>query len=328
MQGTISFNETELRDSVGIGPAELDAIENAFASTAKEGFAHPPILNLPVGAKGGRLEVKSGFVDGLPSVALKILMGFPDNPSKGMPVWNAMMVMCSAETGACTGIMMDNSYLTDIRTALAGGVAAKYLAPTGTQTVGVIGTGTQARLQVHALRLVRDIDRIVVWGRSPDKLALYAEEMSKSTGLPVIQAGSIEQVCKESQTIITATPSTELLVQNDWVRSGQHITAMGSDLVGMQELDPAILGHADIVVCDSREQCAEIGELQHAIASGDIKDLSTVSELGEVCLGKRPARKTAEELTVCDLTGIGVQDTAISNIAYDEALKRGYGKTL
>ncbi|MAI90005.1 hypothetical protein [Ponticaulis sp.] len=328
MQGTISFNESELRESVGVGIKELEAIEHAFASTAAEDFTHPPILNLPVGANGGRLEVKSGFVADLPHVALKILMGFPTNVDLGMPVWNAMMVMCSAQTGACTGIMMDNSYLTDIRTGLAGAVAAKYLAPEGTQTAGIIGTGTQARLQLHALRLVRHIDRIVVWGRSPEKMEAYAKEMTEATGLPVIKAGSIEEVMKESQTVITATPSTEALIDNAWVQPGQHITAMGSDLVGMQELDPAILGRADIVVCDSREQCAEIGELQHGIASGDLKDLSLVSELGEVCIGKRPGRKTADQITVCDLTGIGVQDTAIANIAYVEATKRGFGKTL
>ncbi|HSS66115.1 MAG TPA: ornithine cyclodeaminase family protein, partial [Gammaproteobacteria bacterium] len=224
--------------------------------------------------------------------------------------------------------LLDNGYLTDLRTGLAGAVAAKHLAPESVATVGMVGTGAQARYQIHGLGLVRSFERLLVFGRDPDRLLAYQEEMRRQLGIHVERARSIEELVAESDLVVTTTPSTQALIQPAWLHPGLHITAMGSDLGGKQELAPQVLVDADLLVCDRKTQCAEMGELQHAIAAGLIGRDADIVELGSITSGRHPGRASPDQVTVCDLTGTGVQDTAIAAMAYARARELGLGKEI
>ena len=236
-----------------------------------------------------------------------------------------MVVVLSAKTGFCEAVMLDNAYLTDLRTGLAGAVAARRLAPETVRTVGVLGAGAQARYQVRALRLVRDFERVLVSARDAGRTAAYAAEMGESLGLPV-EAATPEALVRESELVITTTPARSPIVDAAWLHPGLHITAMGADLPGKQELDPEVMRRADRVVCDRREQCLAMGELQHAAEL--LEGGNAPVELGELTSGRAPGRQSAEEITVCDLTGTGVQDTAIASLALARARDLGAGTRL
>ncbi len=316
--------EAELRQVVGINPAALAAVESAFGWLEEGRASMPPIMHIEARGRGD-VDVKSAFVEGLPYFAIKIASGFYGNSERGLPAGSAMMVLLNSETGFCEAVLLDNSFLTDLRTGLAGAVAAKYLAPSAVGTVGVLGTGTQARYQVRCLRLVRDFNRVIVWGRSAQKAGVYADDLQQGSEFEVSVASTPEEVVRTCDVLITATPSEQPLVKAAWLHAGQHVTAVGADFPRKQELETEILLTADLVACDRLSQCRENGELQHLVQQRELPAGLQVVELGELTTGKRKGRQTQAELTVCDLTGTGVQDTAIANLAYTEALRLGMG---
>lgn len=312
--------EDELREAVRIDDTAFAAVENAFSCLQQGEVNMPPIMHIAADDKNGDIDVKSAYVKGMPYIAIKIASGFYDNPSRGLPTGTAMMVLLDAETGFCEAVLLDNGYLTDLRTGLAGAVAAKYLAPSVLDTVGVIGTGVQARYQVECLALQRKFNKIVVWGRSPDKAESYAAEMAKKNGFDVEVAASPDEVVQKSQVVITVTASDRPLVSADALHEGLHITAAGSDFPGKQELAADVLTRADLLVCDRLAQCRVNGEIQHLVVGDELPAGLDIVELGELTTGRRSGRQSDLEITVCDLTGTGVQDTAIANLAYRAAL--------
>ena len=319
------LTESELRACVGFDADCLRAIEDAFTWISEGKVEMPPIMHIEVAEHRGDVDIKSACVRGLDHIAVKVASGFFDNPRLGLPSSGAMVVVLSAKTGFCEAVMLDNAYLTDLRTGLAGAVAARCLAPETVRTVGVLGAGAQARYQIRALRLVRDFERVLVSARDAGHTAVYAAEMSERLGLPV-EAARPEALVRESELVITTTPARSPIVDAAWLHPGLHITAMGSDLPGKQELDPEVLRRADRVVCDRRGQCLAMGELQHAAEL--LEGRNAPVELGELTLGRAPGRQSAEEITVCDLTGTGVQDTAIASLALTRARDLGAGTLL
>ena len=316
------LTESELRACVGFDAQCLRAIEDAFTWISEGKVEMPPVMHIEVAEHRGDVDIKSACVRGLDHLAVKVASGFFENPKIGLPSSGAMVVVLNAKTGFCEAVMLDNAYLTDLRTGLAGAVAARYLAPETVRTVGVLGSGAQARYQVRALRLVRDFKRVLVSARDAGRTADYAAQMSESLGLAV-EATTPEALVRESELVITTTPARSPIVDAAWLHPGLHITAMGADLPGKQELDPEVLRRADRVVCDRREQCLAMGELQHAAELLEGKDDPV--ELGELTSGRAPGRRSAEEITVCDLTGTGVQDTAIASLALTRARALGSG---
>ena len=319
------LTESELRACVGFDAESLRATEDAFTWLSEGKVEMPPVMHIEVAEHRGDVDIKSACVRGLDHLAVKVASGFFDNPKLGLPSGGAMVVVLNAKTGFCEAVMLDNAYLTDLRTGLAGAVAARYLAPETVRTVGVLGSGAQARYQVRALRLVRDFERVLVSARDAGRTAAYAAQMSESLGLPV-QATTPEALVRESELVITTTPARSPIVDAAWLHPGLHITAMGADLPGKQELDPEVLRSAGRVVCDRREQCLAMGELQHAAELLD--GGNPPIELGDLTSGRTPGRQSAEEITVCDLTGTGVQDTAIASLALTRARALGAGTVI
>lgn len=299
----------------------VEAMRGAFRADG-EGRAHvPAVINLDVPAHRGEFHVKTALIDGVPHVAVKVASGFYDNPAKGLPSGSGLIVVFDATTGLPVALLLDNGFLTDIRTGAAGAVAAEVLAPATVRTVGVIGSGLQARYQVRCLGVVRAFTHIVAWSPDRPRLDAYVKEM-QDEGFDARAAATPEVVCREAEVLVTATPSRAPLVRAEWLRAGQHVTALGSDSPGKQELDAGCLALADLLVVDRLTQCASFGELRHALDAGLLRPDRVHAELGEVVAGVKPGRTTAEQITIADLTGVGFQDTAIASV-YLEMLKSG-----
>lgn len=316
--------EDELRSLVGLREA-IPAVEDAFRALATGRASPPGIMHL--NPPGGEIHVKGGHIEGEPYIAIKVATGFYGNPKRSLPPAGGLFLVLDATTGMPAWILLDNGYLTDLRTGAAGAVTAKYLAPQRVETVGVVGSGVQARYQVEALRQVRDFHRLLVHGRTQAHVQTYANETASKFGIQV-EIASAEEVVRRSQVVITATASEEPIVQASWVHPGLHITAVGSDAPNKQELEPGVLAKADLVVVDHLDQCQRLGELHHALEAGAMVAGDVHGTLGEVVAGKARGRTSEEEITVADLTGVGVQDTAIANEVCRRAQGRGLGRTL
>ncbi len=322
------LTESELRACVTLDLEAVDVVERAFAALAEGGVVMPPILSMAIEAHNGEVDVKTAYIPGFDSFAIKVSPGFFDNPKLGLPSLNGLMVLFSARTGLVEALLLDNGYLTDVRTAAAGAVAAKHLAPAAVSTAGVLGSGLQARLQIEALALVRPLERVFVWGRDPEKSAACARDIATGTGLEARALADPAAVVAESQVVVTTTPARRPILLADWVHPGLHVTAMGADAEGKNEIDPEALSRADLVVCDRRSQSKRLGELRPALAVGKVPDDYLVPELGEIITGKAAGRSSADAVTLCDLTGTGVQDTAIASLAFQRAKAQGLGQVI
>lgn len=319
------LNEADLRDSVRLDIEAVDCVERAFSLLASGGVEMPPIMSMLIPPYHGEVDVKTAFVPGIDSYAIKMASGFFDNPKQGLPSASGLMVLFSARTGFVEALLLDNGYLTDVRTAAAGAVAARHLAPETARTACIVGAGAQAKLQLQALCLVRPIEKATIWARDITKAQAAAEEMAAALGIGVSAASDLEMSVREADVVITTTPSAEPLIRAGWLRAGHHVTAMGSDQEHKLELEPACLAAADLYVPDSQSQTELLGELHHAISAGIVPASRQFDELGDIVAGKAKGRTDAQQITICDLTGTGIQDTAIATFARERAEVAGAG---
>ena len=303
--------EADLRQAVKLDLTTIDVIERAFVALASGRVVMPPILSMELAEVNGEVDVKTAYIPGFDGFAIKISPGFFDNPKLGLPSLNGLMILFSAKTGLVEAVFLDNGYLTDIRTAAAGAVAARHLAPETVTTAGVIGTGVQARLQIQAAHLVRPFTRVLVHGRDPEKSAKCAADLKASLDIETEVMTDAAELVAQSQLVVTTTPSRTPVINADWLHPGLHITAMGADQTGKNEIDPRALVAADAYVCDSVSQCEVSGELEAALAE-NLWHKGGPAELGEVITGAKAGRTSPAAVTICDLTGTGAQDTAIA----------------
>jgi ornithine cyclodeaminase len=286
-------------------------MEDAFAAFSRREAVVPVPGELLFQDPPGEVHIKSGYLTNGNTYVIKIASGFWNNPAKGLSSSDGLLLVFKKDTGELAAVLNDRGRLTDLRTAAAGAVAAKHLAPLDVDTIGVIGTGIQADLQVQLLQDVRPCRNIVVWGRNKDHVATYVSRM-EGKGFRVQVAQSPSEVAERSRLIITATASSTPLLQWADVRSGTHITAIGADSADKQELHEEIIHNADLVVTDSRSQAASRGELGHAFAN-DASAIDQVAEIGEIVSGAARARSAAHEVTVATFSGLAVQDIAIAS---------------
>jgi ectoine utilization protein EutC len=311
--------ENELTECINLDASIIEAVENAFTALQQGRATVPPIMMIPVPERNGEVDVKSAFIQGLDSLAVKVASGFFENHTLGLPSASGLMLVISSVTGFLEAVLLDNGYLTQVRTGAAGAVAAKYLAPPVVENAGVIGAGMQARFQMRGLFLVRPFKRIFSWSPDSDEVRdAYVSDMSAELGVEVIKAESAEEVVRECQSVTTTTPARTPLIKGEWLHRGLHITAMGSDTEEKQELEASVFSRADLVACDLKKQCYRLGELRSAKAAGTLGDDAKIVELGELTSGAAGGRSGEDQITLCDLTGVGIQDTAIAL----EALRR------
>jgi len=317
--------EDDLRKAVEIGLDEVEAIEAVYPLVSSGAGSMPPIMRIDVPESNGEIDIKSAYLPGYSGIAVKVSAGFFDNPGKGLPSLGGLMMVFDAETGVPRSALFDNGYLTDLRTGLAGAVAAKYLAREDATTAGIVGAGAQARFQLQSLTLVRPIDEAMVWARRAEAAEQFAAEMSELLDIGVRVAQSLEEAAG-GDVLVTTTPSIEPLIRSSMLHHGLHITAVGSDAETKQEIDSAAVIEADRFVCDSITQSLRLGELRAAVAAGFSQDDAV--ELGDVISGGTPGRTGDDEITICDLTGTGAQDTAIASLAVERCSKAGLGTAI
>lgn len=320
-------SEQELRNLVRLDLDTVNLVERAFIALAEGNVVMPPVLSMEIADHHGEVDVKTAYIPGFDGFAIKISPGFFNNPKLGLPSLNGLMVLFSSRTGLVEGLLLDNGYLTDIRTAAAGAVAARHLAPSSVNTMTVFGSGMQARLQVEAAYLVRPFERLLVCARRKDAGEACAVELSERFGIEARYATDPESAVAESELVVTTTPTREPLIRAEWLHPCLHITAMGSDQAGKNEIEPAALAIADHYVPDRVSQCRQLGELRAALDAGHWTR-GDPAELGEIVSGKVPGRQSEDEITICDLTGTGAQDTAIATHAVALLKKSGDARTI
>ena len=309
------LTEAELRNQVRLDLASIECVEDAFHALATRAVVMPPIMRLDIIDNNGEIDVKTAYIPGVDSLAIKISPGFFDNPALGLPSVNGLMVLFSTRTGLVEALLLDNGYLTDVRTAAAGAVAAKYLARADSRKAAILGAGSQAGLQLEALTLVRNIDSATLWARDPGKAEAKAAQLSSSLGIDVIACADVKTAVSDADIIVTTTPSSTPILLAEHLTAGQHVTAMGSDGEHKNEIDPEIFTRARYF-CDRLSQVRVLGELNHAIEKQRVQPSAEFAELGQVISTQANGRHDSDEITLCDLTGTGIQDTAIANLAY------------
>ena len=293
----------------------ISCMEEAFVTYSRGKAVVPPVGTLAFDSPPGDVHIKYGFIKKDPYYVIKIASGFYENPSLGLSSSNGLNLVFSQKTGELETILLDEGFLTDVRTGLAGAVAAKYLAPEEVQGIGIIGTGTQARMQLHYLKDIVKCKKVVVWGRSESSLASYKSAIN-NYGFEIQTTMDAREVCRKCNLIVTVTPSTTPLLEKEYLPEDVHITAVGADTEGKQELDPVILKQADLLVVDSINQCREHGELHKAFWEGNLEG-KEILELGEFISSDKNHKRKAG-LSVVDLTGIATQDIQISKFVLEQ----------
>lgn len=317
------LTESDLRVLVPLDLDAVDCIEAAFRALATKPVAMPPILRLDIPEHRGEVDVKTAYVPGIDHFAIKISPGFFGNPEIGLPTTSGMMVVLSAKTGLVQALLLDNGYLTDVRTAAAGAVAARLLSRADSATAAILGAGMQAEMQAVALSLVRPIRELRLWARDPAKAAALCERLA-ARGFSAARFATAAEATAGADVIVTTTPATHPILGD--AAPGQHITAMGSDAGHKNEIAPALLAKATYIA-DRLSQTRLLGELHHAIAAGLVPGDRSFPELGQVIAGLAPGRTAPEQITLADLTGTGIQDTAIAALAIARARAAGAGKS-
>ncbi len=303
----------EIREALsGVDPVPL--IEEGFAAYSRGEVVVPPVGEMIFEDPPGDVHIKYGYIKGDEYYVVKLASGFYDNPKRGLPSSNGMMLLFDLRTGEPRAILHDECLLTNIRTAAAGAVAAKYLAPAKVTCAGILGAGVQGRLQLEYLRRVRDFREVWVWGLNEAELASYKAD-TEPMGFRVRTTLDPAEVAAACNVIVTCTPSTKPLLLLRDIRPGTHITAMGSDTAEKQELDEAILASADRVVVDSINQSLYRGEAFRAMQAGVLAKERLV-ELGVVIMDPSLRRASDGETTVADLTGVAVQDIQIAKAVF------------
>jgi len=294
----------------------LESIELGFLEYSRGNSVVPPVGELLFDEPPGDVHIKYGYIKSQDNYVVKIASGFSKNEELGLSSSHGVMIMFDKNTGYLKCILHDEGYLTNVRTAIAGAICAKYLAPSQVKGIGIIGNGIQARMQLEYLSDVVDCKDVFVLGRDKQRVDKYIDEMEKY-GFKMNSVDNSKELCQNSNLIVTTTNANESLIFKEDVKKGTHITAVGSDTPDKRELDPEILNIANSVIVDSISQCLERGETKKALDKDLISEEKLI-ELGEIIDFGEKYRKNEEDITVADLTGVAVQDIMITNAVYNQ----------
>ena len=309
----------------------IELVDQAFAADGRKLIETFPVISHGVPKERAGWVIKSGAICGSGTEAREILglkagAYWPNNGSRGLANHNATMMLVDTENG-CVSTILGANHITDLRTAAAGAVASKRLAVAEPTALAIIGAGAQGHAQLEAhLCLFPDLKSIKVWNRSMAKAAAFVETW-RARGISVIQSETCCDAVEDADIIVTSTAAREPIVFADFVKPGAHISAVGSDAAGKQELDPHLVQASKLFV-DKRQQSLSIGEMQRPLALGLVDESHILAELGEVCVDLHPGRTSDDEITVFDSSGVSFQDLALAEYVRREAIQRGLGQYL
>lgn len=291
------------------------AITEAFIQYSNGNTVVPPVAELLFDSPPGDVHIKYGYIKNDDFYVIKIASGFYENSKLGLPSSQGMMLLFNQKTGQTTAILLDEGYLTDIRTAAAGAVAAKYFAPKDIKAIGIIGTGIQAKLQLQYIQKTNPCKAVWVWGRTFENAQKFKDDVSNEFDIQI--ATTPTELARNCNLIVTTTPSELALIEAKDIQPGTHITAVGSDTSDKQELDGLILQTADLVIADSIPQSKTRGEIYQAVTQGFITNEKVV-ELGTAIQNPNLCRTNDQQISVVDLTGVAVQDIMITTAVYQQ----------
>ncbi|MEM2788672.1 MAG: alanine dehydrogenase [Candidatus Bathyarchaeia archaeon] len=326
---TLILSDHEVRELISMRDV-MDAVELAFREKGLGRVQMPPKIYLFFSRYNGDLRAMPSYLEEMNISAVKVVNVHPDNRERyGLPTIMAVIILVDPRNGFPLAIM-GGTTITNMRTGAAGGIAAKHLARRDSRVVGLVGAGVQARTQLMALlEVFGSLDEVRVWSRSDETKMRFIDEASAIYGrmCRFVAASSVEDAVKGADIIVTTTPSRAPLVMNDWIKPGVHINCIGADAPGKEELDPAILKRAKIVV-DDWEQASHSGEINVPLKMGLISRSDIWAEMGEIVAGIKPGRVGDNEITVFVSTGLAIQDAVTANLVYKRALERGVGRRI
>ncbi len=304
------------RDKIPFAVA-IAAVERGFRALGLGEATLPDPMVLELRDQQAEVHVKGAHLAGGRHIVLKVATGFYRNRARGLPSGDGMFLLLDAATGSPEVLLEEHGYLTDFRTAAAVALTLKYMAPGDAREALLVGAGALARRTARAMVAQMPLARLTLWNRTRER----AESLARELG-PVVDtrvAPALESAVRDHRVIVTATASTTPLVMASWIAPGTHVTSVGTGSPEKIELEPALLARADKVVADRLSQTERYGNLHHAVAAGAVTRDKVYAELGDLAAGRLPGRERADEITIADLTGVGVQDAAIAQ-AVVEAL--------
>ncbi|CNI40285.1 ornithine cyclodeaminase family protein [Yersinia vastinensis] len=284
-------------------------LKDGFIAFSQKQVQMPPVQHLLFEQANGDCCIKSGYLQGDKLFVVKVSSGFYHNPAQGLASNQGVMMAFSAQTGEPQALLLDEGWLTALRTALAGRIAAELCAPRNIRAIGIVGTGMQARLHLMYLKSVISCRQLWVWGRSETALEEY-RQYAQAEGFDVNTTQNAAELARHCQLIVTTTPSREAILHAVDIQPGTHITAVGADGAGKHELAPDLVAKADKILVDSWEQCTEFGEISQAFQRGMLAHHS-LTEIGVALAQNGPFRNNDQQITLADLTGLGIQDVQI-----------------
>ena len=326
MQETILLNQSQVKELTTMKEI-IENVETAYKFHAERKVQMPPKEYIFYKKFRGDLRIMPCFVRGLNESGVKNVNVHPDNPRKyGLPTVMAMIELVDPKTGFPVSVM-DGTWITDMRTGAAAGVATKYLARDNSEILGLVGAGVQAATGLEAIMEVMDIKEVRVSCRTCETRDLFAQKASEKYGIPVKSVDTIKEAVQGADVLLTTTPAREPVVKSKWVSPGTHINAMGADAPGKQELDSHILQKSKIII-DCWDQASHSGEINIPVQEGLVRQSDIQGKIGDVITGSIPGRTSDEEITVFDSTGLAVQDIVTAWNVYEKALQKGIGQKI
>src|SRR5213596_4138569 len=288
----------------------IAAVERGFRALGRGEAALPDPMVLELREQQAEVHVKGAHLAGGRHIVLKVATGFYRNRARGLPSGDGMFLLLDADTGVPAVLLEEHGYLTDFRTAAAVALTLKYLAPQDARDALLVGAGALARLTARAMIAELPLERLTLWNRTPERADALAKELASVVATSV--APALEHAVRDHRIVVTATASTTPLIKAAWVTPGTHITSAGTGSPEKVELEPEVLRQADKLIADRVSQTERYGNLHHALAAGVVTRESVYGELGDIAAGRVAGREAASEISVADLTGVGVQDAAIA----------------
>lgn len=291
----------------------IAAMEEGFIAYSNENTVVPPVGELIFEKPKGETHIKYGYIKNDDYYVIKVASGFYDNPKIGIPSSQGLMLLFNQKTGQPVAILLDEGFLTDIRTAAAGALAAKYFAPKQISAIGIIGTGIQAKLQLQYLQKHTPCKTVWVWGRTAENTTKFKSDLEADFDIHIAKTPA--EVALHANLIVTTTPSETPLLHTEDIMPGTHITAVGSDTSNKQELSSNLIGKADIIIADSISQSKSRGEIYRAIKDKKLAPKKVI-EFGKTIQDSSLQRTNQQQISIVDLTGVAVQDIMIAKAVY------------
>lgn len=326
MHETILLNQSQIKELSDMKEI-LDSVETAFKVHAERSVEMPAKEYLFYKKFRGDLRIMPCFVRKMDESGVKCVNVHPDNPRKyNLPTVMAIIELVDPKTGFPISIM-DGTWITNMRTGAAAGVATKYLARENSEVLGLVGAGVQALTGFEAINEVMDIKEVRVSCRTCETREHFAQKITEEYGIEAKAVETIKEAVVGADVLLTTTPSREPVVKSKWVSPGTHINAMGADAPGKEELDSHVLYKSKIVI-DCWEQASHSGEINIPVAEGIVRKSDIHGSIGEVITGKIPGRTSDEEITIFDSTGLAVQDIVTAWNIYEKALEKNIGQKM